>query len=47
VAAALAGLLRDSASLGRMGEAARCSAERFAMPVVAAEYDRVFQTVLA
>jgi glycosyltransferase involved in cell wall biosynthesis len=47
VASALAGLLRDAPSLGRMREAARCRAERFAMPAVAAEYDRVFQTVLA
>jgi glycosyltransferase involved in cell wall biosynthesis len=47
VAAALVGLLRDTSSLNRMGEAARCSAERFAMPAVAAAYDRVFQRVLA
>jgi glycosyltransferase involved in cell wall biosynthesis len=47
VAAALVGLLRDSSSLRRMGEAARCSAERFAMPRVAADYDRVFEAVLA
>jgi glycosyltransferase involved in cell wall biosynthesis len=47
VAAALVGLLRDSSSLRRMGEAARCSAERFAMPAVAAAYDRVFQAVMA
>ena len=47
VASALAGLLRDTPSLVHMREAARCRAERFAMPAVAAEYDRVFQTVLA
>jgi glycosyltransferase involved in cell wall biosynthesis len=47
VATALVGLLRDTSSLRRMGEAARCSAERFAMPAIAAAYDRVFQAVLA
>jgi glycosyltransferase involved in cell wall biosynthesis len=47
VATALSGLLHDAARLRDMGEAARCSAERFAMPAVAAEYGRVFQAVLA
>jgi glycosyltransferase involved in cell wall biosynthesis len=47
VASALMALLRDTPSLARMREAARCRAERFAMPAVAAEYDRVFQTVLS
>src|SRR6185369_6750364 len=47
VASALLALLGDGDTLRRMGESARCSAGRFAMPAVAAAYDRVFQTVLA
>jgi glycosyltransferase involved in cell wall biosynthesis len=47
VAAALGELLGDAGRLRRMGESARCSAERFAMPAVAREYDRVFQAVLS
>ncbi|SRR5258706_908083 len=47
VAEALVGVLGDSAAMRRMGDAARCSAERFAMPTAAAAYDRLFQAVLA
>jgi glycosyltransferase involved in cell wall biosynthesis len=42
LAAALERVLADDGLRGRMAKAARQSAERFALPVVAAAYDRVF-----
>jgi glycosyltransferase involved in cell wall biosynthesis len=47
LAAALERVLTDQALHARLSEGARRSAERFALPAVAAAYDRVFSEVLA
>jgi glycosyltransferase involved in cell wall biosynthesis len=47
VAAALERVLTDEMFHRRLSEGARASAERFALPAVAAAYDRVFSEVLA
>jgi glycosyltransferase involved in cell wall biosynthesis len=47
VATALERLLKDDDLRRRMSQAARLTARRFALPAVAAAYDRVFHEVLA
>jgi glycosyltransferase involved in cell wall biosynthesis len=47
LAAALERVLTDQTLHARLSEGARRSAERFALPAVAAAYDRVFSEVLA
>jgi len=47
LAAALERVLTDRALHARLSDGARRSAERFALPAVAAAYDRVFSEVLA
>ena len=47
MAAALARVLSDDELRQRMSQAARVAAERFALPSIAAAYDRAFSEVLA